>query len=260
MSLDRPGRRPAAGARRAVAIIVVGNEVLSGKVAEQNAAYFIRRLRELGARVREVVIVEDDVQAIARAVRRLRPEVDDVVTSGGVGPTHDDVTIEAVALALGVPVVESPAIAERLEAIVRAPLTPGHRRLCKIPDGSELVFGTKVPWPIARIAGGASEADLWLFPGVPPLLQALFEDVRQHFAGSPPFHHAALELVAEESMICEALDGIVLAHPAVAIGSYPRREDGGWRLRLTFEGDAEDAVRAALAEAERCFASYRSQP
>jgi len=247
-------------ARRRVAIVVVGNEVLSGKVVEQNAAYFIRRLRELGARVCEVVIVEDDIDAIARAVSRLRGEVDDLVTSGGVGPTHDDVTIEAVARALGVAVVESQAIAQRLATLVRGPLTAGHRRLCKVPEGSELVFGSKVPWPIARIAGEAGQAHVWLFPGVPPLLQALFEDVCHHFAGSPPWHVAALELVAEESAVCEALDGIVAAHPTVAIGSYPRREDGGWKLRLTFEGDDPTSVAAALGEAERRFASWRAEP
>lgn len=238
--------------RRTVGVVVVGNEVLSGKVAEQNAAYLIKRFRELGARVREVVIVEDEIPAIVEAVKRLSDRCDDVLTTGGVGPTHDDVTIEAVAAAVGVPVEESPAILERLASLIRGPLTPGHRRLCKVPLGAELVFGTKIPWPIARIR------NIWLFPGVPPLLQALFEDVRARFEGSPPWHAGHIELVAEESTIVEVLDALVARHLAVAIGSYPRREQGVWHLRLTFEGDSAVAVEAAVGDARVVFAAWSS--
>lgn len=238
--------------RRVIGLVVVGNEVLSGKVQELNAAFLIKRFRELGARVREVAIVEDDVDAIARAVARLAAECDDVLTTGGVGPTHDDVTIEAVARAAGVEVIESPEIMERFERLVKAPLSVGQRRLCRVPAGSALVFGTRVPWPIAKTG------NVWLFPGVPPMLQQLFEDARPHFEGSPPWHQAALELATDEPTIVLRLDELVVRHGAVAIGSYPRREDSGWKLRLTFEGDSADAVAAALCDAEALFAGYRA--
>lgn len=240
----------AAARRRTIGIVVVGNEVLSGKVQELNAAFLIKRFRELGARVREVAIVEDEVPAIVRAVQRLSGECDEVLTTGGVGPTHDDVTVEAVARAFGVEVIESPEILERLAGFVKGPLTAGQRRLCRVPAGSAQVWGKRFPWPIAHLG------NVWLFPGVPPLLQSLFEDAREHFEGSPPWHQAALELVTDESSIVEALDGLVVRHTLVAIGSYPRREDGTWKLRLTFEGDSEAAVAAALGEAALLFAAW----
>lgn len=101
---------PVIGHRVVVSLVVIGNEVLCGKVEEQNARYLIKRLRALGARVREIVFIEDDVAAIAEAVSRVSRRSDAVITTGGVGPTHDDVTVAGVAMALGVPVVEDEAI------------------------------------------------------------------------------------------------------------------------------------------------------
>lgn len=254
--------------RLVVSIIVVGNEVLSGKVVEQNAAFLIGRMKALGARVREVVFVEDDVAAIVEAMQRTRARSDEVLVTGGVGPTHDDVTIAAAALALGVEVIEDEALVEQIVRLRRATVgsaaggsapgqpgagpgaNAGERRLARVPAGAVLMWGDKVPWPVAKAA------NLWLFPGVPPLMQALFEGLVRHFEGSPERFGEALELVVEESIICEALDAIVLAHAKVEIGSYPRREAGVWRLRLTFESTDAAATEAAVAAARAAFAAY----
>lgn len=234
--------------RLVVSLVVVGNEVLSGKVEEKNARFLIRRLRELGARVREVVFVEDDVDAIAEAIARVTPRSDVVLTSGGVGPTHDDVTVAGVARALGVEVVEDAAM---LAQLGRLTATPGASRLARVPLGSVLVRGNRIPWPVIRCA------KLWLFPGVPMMLEALFDDLAEHFSGSPEVYSDALELVVEESVICELLDALVSRHPAVEVGSYPRREDGVWRLRLTFDGTDRAAVTSALADATGVLARWR---
>lgn len=251
--------QPDEARRVVVSIVVVGNEVLSGKVVEQNAAFLIDRLKTLGARVREVAFVEDDIAAIAEALVRVGARSDQVLVTGGIGPTHDDVTIQAAALALGVPVVEDAGLVDQVARLGkpgregRAP-TAGERRLARVPEGATLMWGTTgVPWPVAK-AG-----NLWLFPGVPPLMQALFNGLVHHFSGSPARFGGALELSVEESVICEALDAIVAAHVSVEIGSYPRREGGGWQLRLTFESVDEAATAAALAAARAAFESYLSK-
>lgn len=233
--------------RLVVSLVVIGNEVLSGKVEEMNARFLIKRLRALGARVREVVFIEDDVLAIAEAVARVAAHSDTVITSGGVGPTHDDVTVAGVAQALGVPVVEDEGILALLSTHLAK--VPGARRLARAPEGAVLMRGKRIPWPVIRCQ------KVWLFPGVPVMLEGLFEDLSSHFAGSPEMYSLALELIVEESRIVEVLDALVARHPAVEIGSYPRREDGAWRLRLTFDGSSEQAVLAAHTEAGHLFAS-----
>lgn len=248
-----PGGGAVAGEQRlakrlVVSLVVIGNEVLCGKVEEQNARFLIKRLRALGARVREVVFIEDDVEAIAEAVARVAARSDAVITSGGVGPTHDDVTVAGVARALGVPVVEDEGILQLVSTHLAK--VPGARRLARAPEGAVLMRGKRIPWPVLRCQ------KVWLFPGVPVMLEGLFEDLASHFAGSPEMYSLALDLVVEESRIVEELDALVAAHSGVEIGSYPRREDGAWRLRLTFDGPSEEAVVSAHAEASRVFASW----
>lgn len=252
----RAGTGETGAPRLCVSLVVVGNEVLSGKVVELNAAFLIGRLKTLGARVREVAFVEDDVDAIAEALARVRVRSDEVLVTGGIGPTHDDVTIQAAAQALGVPVVEDPELLAQIARLGKSAregreLTAGERRLARVPAGAKLHWGERsVPWPVARAA------NLWLFPGVPPLLQALFEGLVAHFSGSPPLYSEALELTVEEASICEALDAIVAVHTAVEIGSYPRREAGVWQLRLTFESPDGSATAAAVVAARAAFGAY----
>lgn len=261
-----------------MSLVVVGNEVLSGKVVEQNAAFLIGRLKTLGARVREVVFVEDDIEAIAEALTRVMGRSDEVLVTGGIGPTHDDVTIQAAAQALGVPVVEDPELLAQIGRLGKSAregreLTPGERRLARVPAGATLHWGVRtgaegpglernmgdvgqrptpnvLPWPVAKAA------NMWLFPGVPPLMQALFDGLVSHFSGSPPLFSDALELTIEEAVICEALDAIVATHVAVEIGSYPRREAGVWQLRLTFESPDASATAAAVLAARTAFQAY----
>jgi molybdenum cofactor synthesis domain-containing protein len=245
------GGRPTAG------LCIIGDEVLSGAVRDANTPFLLDSLRELGLRVREVAQVPDEVGAIAEAIGRLRARCDVVLTTGGIGPTHDDVTIAAVAEVFGVPVVEDPEILAVLEA--HAPLTPGRRRLARVPEGAVPVWSRAARWPVARMA------NVWLLPGVPDFLRALFADLKAHLPTAPQHARAALELAVEESVICEALDALVVRWPAVNVGSYPRPErqpDGrlGWRVRLTFEGPDAEAVAAAHGEAAADFAAWLAGP
>src|SRR5438093_2595219 len=120
-------------------IILVGNEILSGKIEDANAAYLCRELRRLGVEVRRIVVIPDEVDLIEREVRAASADFDIVFTSGGVGPTHDDVTIEGVAKAMGVRVLRHPAIIALLEQYYADVLTEAHRKMAEVPEGAELI-------------------------------------------------------------------------------------------------------------------------
>src|SRR6267378_3445919 len=122
-------------------IILVGNEILSGKIEDANAVYLCRELRRLGMDVRKIAVIPDDVDVIAAEVAAAHRAWDVVFTSGGVGPTHDDVTIEGVARALGVAVVRHPELLALLERYYRDKLTDAALRMAEIPEGAELITG-----------------------------------------------------------------------------------------------------------------------
>ncbi|MEC9071309.1 MAG: competence/damage-inducible protein A, partial [Myxococcota bacterium] len=163
------------------AVVVIGDEVLSGKVDEQNAAFMIRRFRSLGVSLKRVVIVPDEMEDIGEAVRSASERFDIVCTTGGVGPTHDDITIEAIAQAFGVSTVSHP----RLEALVReyfgADASEAQLRLALVPDGTTLDGGDGPPWPTARFR------NVVIFPGIPRLMASKFDAIAHTFGGAPMY-------------------------------------------------------------------------
>src|SRR5580658_3977240 len=148
-------------APKTAAMLIIGNELLSGKVEDANLAVLARELRVLGVRLRRVVMVLDDIDTIAREVRLLSDTHDWLFTSGGVGPTHDDVTIEAVAKAFGVPVVTSEPMADMLRAHYKERCTEGHLRMALVPRGASLETTEEIKWPTIRIGY------TWVMPGIP---------------------------------------------------------------------------------------------
>src|SRR5579859_1788779 len=147
------------------AAIVIGDEILSGKVDEANVAILARALRSLGVLLRRVVVVMDDIDAIVHEVRELSRSHDWLFTSGGVGPTHDDVTVEAVARAFGVRVVSSPDMEGMLRAHYQERCTPGHLRMALIPEGASLEATADITWPTIRLG------NTWLLPGIPEVFR-----------------------------------------------------------------------------------------
>ena len=163
------------------AVLVVGNELLSGKVQDANLVVLATMLRELGVSLRRVVMVPDEVETIAAEVRVLSRDHHYVFTSGGVGPTHDDVTIESVARAFGVKVVTSPLMKSMLRAHYGARCTDGHLRMALIPDGAELARTEQVPWPTVVMQ------NVWLLPGIPEVFRMKLPVVRERLRGGTPF-------------------------------------------------------------------------
>ncbi len=221
-------------------VVIIGDEILSGKFVEENAAFLIGELRSLGVDLRRIVVIPDDRADIAATVRELSDRFDHVFTSGGVGPTHDDVTIESIATAFGTGVARHPDLERRVRAYWGDKLVEPNLRLADIPDGAELVFGKDEVWPVVCYR------NVYILPGVPALFRRKFVDIRERFRAEP-VTTARVYVATDEGNIADDLDATVAAFPAVKIGSYPRFSESDFRVLITLEGRDAEAVAGAFA-------------
>ncbi len=233
-----------APAPQTAAILVIGNELLSGKVDEANVSVLARALRRLGILLKRVVVVMDDVETIALEVRALSGTHDWLFTSGGVGPTHDDVTIEAVAQAFGVRVVSSPVLEEMLRSHYAEGCTEGHLRMALVPEGATLQATIGVTWPTIRIR------NTWLLPGIPQVFRMKVNVVvaalaAEATAARQAYVSRAVYTQLDEGYLKPLLDRVVAEFPDVAVGSYPKWMDPTYTTKLTFDGRDESRVLSA---------------
>jgi molybdenum cofactor synthesis domain-containing protein len=225
---------------KTAAMLVIGDEILSGKVEEANVAVLSRALRALGIELRRVVIVKDDVETIVREVRELSRSHDWLITSGGVGPTHDDVTIEAVARAFDVPVETSPLMERMLRDHYRERCTDGHLRMALIPHGASLEVTETVRWPTVRMG------NTWVMPGIPEVFQMKVPVLAYRIGRSgSAFVTRAVFTRMDEGDLKPLLDAVVSTFPDVAVGSYPKWMDPAYKTKITFDGREERRVDAA---------------
>lgn len=222
------------------AFLAIGNELLSGKVAEANLAPLAKTLRALGIQLSTAEILLDDVPTLSSAIARLSAAYGVVVTSGGVGPTHDDVTIEAVAQAFKRRVVRDPTLVELVRQTFGDRTSEAHLRFADIPEGAELRRAPDVSWPTPVVE------NVWILPGVPEVFRMKLATLRTWVSGPRPFISRALVLTRDEVDLKDSLDAVVAAHPAVSVGSYPTLFNPRYRTRITFDGTSETAVLAAL--------------
>jgi len=229
------------------AILVIGDEVLSGKVEEQNARFLVRELRSLGVAVRRIEVVPDVHQEIAEAVRRASKAFDHVFTSGGIGPTHDDVTIAAIAEAFGVPVVRNADLEGMIRRASGARLFERNLRMADVPEGACLLCGEgghSGCWPVIAIA------NVIILPGVPSILQEQFAAIRDQFRAAP-FISRAVYSRDGEGAIAHVLDRVAADFPELAIGSYPHMDAADHKVLITIDGRDEHLVTAASEQVVR---------
>lgn len=222
------------------AILIIGDEVLSGKVQDANSPFLIRALRERGVHVSEVRVISDSIEVIIAAARQLSSQATHVFTTGGIGPTHDDKTIEAIASAFGRTVVRHPELERRLEKHYGGPLDAARGRLADVPEGAEVILDPDDTIPVLRVK------NVYVFPGVPALMRLCFERMADRLKGTP-FFSEALYLDASESSIAGILSAVQEGHPQVAIGSYPRFGRVGYRVKVTVDGRDQTAVELTLS-------------
>jgi molybdenum cofactor synthesis domain-containing protein len=227
---------------RTAAALVIGNELLSGKVHDANVAELARALRALGIRLERVVMLPDDIVILAAEVRQLSTNFDVVFTSGGVGPTHDDVTVEAVAFAFGVPVVMDAKLSELLRGVYAERITDAHLLMARVPEGAQLCSSPDVEWPTPVMK------NVWILPGIPDLFRLKLLTARAWLRGPAPFVSRALYLRVEEPLLKPLLDAVVSRHASVEIGSYPKWFDPTYRTQITFDAASAAAAEAALQD------------
>lgn len=234
----RRGGSDSPGGVRSARLVVIGDEVLGGKIVDENTPWLLNRLRRAGVCCTGVAIVPDDVERIAAAVRWAADAADLVFTSGGVGPTHDDVTMEGVARAFGLPLVEDAS----LRALVNTwggPLNSARLRMAMIPEGSDVLWTGEDGLPQVVVA------NVYVFPGVPRLLRSRYEAVEHLFRGDRP-HCAALYTMQREGELAASMEQVLSEQPGIALGSYPRFGDADYRVRITVEAPVRALVDAAL--------------
>ncbi len=216
-------------------IIVIGNEVLSGKVTEINANWLLAQFHELGVPVMKVSIIPDEIPIIAREMRHFSEQFDVVITTGGVGPTHDDMTYAAAAEAFGCPLTYNDEMARVILNWAPDATPDGYLRMALLPQGTELVYDGGMPFPVTRLK------NLYIMPGEPTVLRAKFSAIRELFR-QEPYTLRRVWLHLDEGSIAPRLDALQKAHPDVEIGSYPVYQDPHYQVLVTFEAKDREAV------------------
>ncbi|MFZ5862763.1 MAG: competence/damage-inducible protein A [Nitrospirota bacterium] len=220
-------------------ILVIGNEILSGKVADEHAAFLCRELRGLGVDVRRIVVLPDEIDTIAEAVRAAWDRAEVIITTGGIGPTHDDVTIQGVAKGLGRPLVRHPELARLVQTVYGASDDPYVNRLADVPRGATLIAAEGLRVPVLAVD------KLYVFPGVPEIFRRKFHAIKARFQ-SAPFHLRTLYLGLGEECIAGLLYETTAKFPNVAIGSYPVVSRSDYRVRITLESKDASGLNTAF--------------
>ena len=233
------------------AILVIGDEILSGRTREGNAHFLAGELNRLGIDLIEIRIVGDDHDGIVAAVNALRARADHLFTSGGIGPTHDDITADAVAAAFGLTI----DVREDARALLAAhyerrgvELNEARLRMARIPEGAALIDN-----PVS-IAPGFTLGNVHVMAGVPNVFQAMVASVLPGLTGGRPLLSQTLRVMQPEGTVATPLAEVARAHPAVTIGSYPFVQDGAFGTNLVVRGVEPAEVDAAMSALARLFA------
>jgi molybdenum cofactor synthesis domain-containing protein len=224
---------------RTAGIVVIGNEILSGKVADTNSSFLARELRKMGVDVRRVAVIPDDVDDIARTVRDFHERFELVFTSGGVGPTHDDITIEGIARAFGRGVVREPELEKKLRDFYKEKVNDARLKMSEVPEGAELIYGGALAFPTLKIE------NVYILPGIPEILQSKFLAIRERFTADP-FHLRVVYTREGEGVIAEFLNDTLKHFPLLLLGSYPRIGDPEYTVKLTLESKDQEYVDRAF--------------
>jgi molybdenum cofactor synthesis domain-containing protein len=224
---------------RSCALVVIGNEILSGKIHDTNTYFAARELRTIGVSLKRIAVVPDELDAIAEEVRYCAQRFEIVITSGGVGPTHDDITIAGVAAALGRRVVIHP----QLEALIREHFTERPNKaglkMAEVPEGAQLNEGGPMVFPTVQVE------NIYMLPGIPQLFEGKLLALKSKFATDPYFIRA-IYTSAGEGKIAGLLDACLDRFPKLMLGSYPKIGNAEYRVKVTLESKDRDYLEDAF--------------
>lgn len=230
-------------------LLIIGNEILSGKIQDENSPFLVRELYAQGVDVERLYTIPDVTEVIAHDVRMFSDAYDFVLTTGGVGPTHDDVTMDGVAIAFERKLVENPRMAQMLRQALRGrEPNPSQMKMCMLPDGAKLLETPDLWFPLVQVE------NVYIFPGIPRLLQAKFESLRDVFKG-PPLFLRRIFMGCIESDIAQELHDLLDEYPELRLGSYPKIADEDYRTLLTLESRDRSYVDRAVESLMARFAA-----
>lgn len=238
------------------ALIVIGDEILSGRTQDKNIAQLASWLNVQGIRLGEVRVVADREEAIVEAVNILRARNDYVFTTGGIGPTHDDITVDSIAAALGVPVIVHPKARAILEAYyeTRGGLTDARLRMARVPEGGDLIENRMSGAPGIRIG------NIFIMAGVPHIAAAMLDSLTGTLEGGRPVVSATLGCWVGESEVADILRDVERAHDGVAIGSYPFFREGRTGANFVVRATDTAVVDACVADLGERLRSAGREP
>jgi molybdenum cofactor synthesis domain-containing protein len=215
-------RMPSAG------LLIIGNEILSGKIVDTNSPFLATELRKLGVDLERILTIPDVIDIIAAETLAMSQAYDYVFTSGGIGPTHDDVTVESVAKAFGREVLLDEAMLARMERATGRPLNDAMRKMAMLPEGAKTIDAGDLWFPTVVVE------NVHIFPGIPQLFEKKFNSIRDRFSGVP-IRLTRMYVTQYESDIASQLNDLLHEFPELMLGSYPRIGEPDYRVMLTLE-------------------------
>ena len=240
-----------AGTKRVTAaVMIIGDEILSGRTQDTNLNYIARYLGTLGVDLAEARVVPDVEDEIVEALNHLRAKYSYVITTGGIGPTHDDITADCVAKAFGVELYEHPDIIAMMSARWGDELNAARRRMARVPVGGSLVNNPVQGPP------GFQMGNVFVLAGVPVIMRGMLEDVGPRLEGGAVTISRTLKVDGSgEGVIAAPLEAVAKAHPDLSLGSYPFFSPEGYGSQLVIRGRDPAEVEATLAELEAALAA-----
>lgn len=237
-------------------LVIIGNEILSGRTIDANLPYLARALVGLGIELREVRIIADERDAIIGTINEVRARHDYVFTTGGIGPTHDDITSECVAAALGVRLAQHPEALRRLQSHYANPadLNPARLRMTYVPEGATLIDN-----PISK-APGFRIANVFVLAGVPRIMQAMFEGLAPGLRGGPRVLSRTLTGDLAEGRLAGDLRALQERFPTVQMGSYPYFQLGKVGTSIVLRSADAALLDAAASELQAIFRAFGVEP
>ena len=235
-----------------ISILIIGNEILSAQVEDTNLKTMLARFNQEGYPVDEVRVVRDDMDQIAASVRELSSKSRYLVSTGGIGPTHDDITLEAYALAFNQPLILHPKLEGRIRSYFRDKVEPSSLRMARVPKNTVLADMGSSSWPIIRVE------NCFILPGLPEVFYKKFEGVLNLLPKVEAFHRAALFTGSDETVFAKTLTDCQAAFPEVEIGSYPTFDRTVYAAKVTINGKREQSVKAVFVRLKAEFTGLGS--
>lgn len=237
-------------------LILIGNELLSGRTQDKNLNYIAHGLNDVGVRLREARVIPDVRQTIIDTLNECRAEFDYVFTTGGIGPTHDDITSECVAEAFGVEMYRDQEIVDLIASYMqgRGEMNEARMRMATFPEGAELIKNE------ISAAPGYRKDNVFVMAGVPRIMQAMFDEIKSHLKGGASVQAKAVRVQLGEGTIAEALGSLQDDYPDVDIGSYPAMREGRFGVSVVLRSTDMARLDAAMQELKIALTELGGEP